>query len=70
MRIYISESVPDFNQRWISPTQACLNKDTNARALSKLQWGMRLTNKTKCLSAGNVFSCLTFTAIITFICSH
>lgn len=29
---------------------------------------MELTNKTKCLSAGSVFSCLTYIALTTFIC--
>lgn len=31
---------------------------------------MRITNNTKCLSAGNVFFCLTFTAITSYICGN
>lgn len=34
--------------------------------LANYSEGMALTNKTKCLSAGVVFSCLTFTAVFNF----
>lgn len=51
---------PDLNQWQLFIITGLSQQDINARALGKLQWKTRPTNKRQCLSAGAAFSCRTF----------